>query len=86
MAANQRRVDQEEGVSNTKCQVPSCRLAGPATCAWKMHTIEEGERVYTGKACGLRLCAVHVRTVNGKHLCLWHATKADQLLAEMERT
>lgn len=67
------------------CSIPSCRLAGPATCCWKTSRMEDGERVYTGKTCGLHLCAVHVRSVAGKHFCLWHSEKATAYLAEGKR-
>jgi len=64
------------------CAIPSCKLQGHATCSWRMHHYEDGERVFTGKLCGLALCSVHAQTVAKKTLCLWHARKANELLNE----
>lgn len=62
-----------------ECGVPSCKKPPVATCCWRMHTVgSDGARIYTGKLCGLQRCEDHVRMVNGKPLCLWHETKANE--------
>ena len=58
-----------------RAQCATCHTAASVTCPWKQFHIEEGERVYTGKTCGLGICDKHGVEVKGKRLCPWHAMK-----------
>jgi hypothetical protein len=64
--------------TQASCGVPSCTREATATCAWQMHEVNaEGERVYTGKLCGMKLCDRHgVRVGPNKVLCAWHNVRA----------
>jgi hypothetical protein len=63
-----------------ECSARSCTNAMTATCAWRMHVLNEetGERTYTGTVCGMNLCDDHTCMTRGKPLCPWHRKKAEE--------
>jgi len=77
------------GVKAKSCTAPNCRGDVVAECDWKLHRVEDGKRVYTGKTCNRGLCAKHRGAVGfhadgphagqEKNLCPAHLAEARRL-------
>lgn len=62
-----------------KPKCATCHIPNAGACPWKLSRIEDGAKVYTGKACGVGVCGKHGVEVKGKRLCPWHGLMASEM-------
>lgn len=65
------------GPKPKRCKSPGCHAPSVALCDWKLHTMVDGKRQYTGKTCSAPMCARHRGRVGPeKDLCPPHLALA----------